>query len=125
MDRRLAQTLAESPRLGGMRRKCWRNKNLQRSPRAYSAPDGFYPGKVLGIINDLGTEIRDNDLENIRLLPVLIREKKKQLFQPAARPAPSYDRALGLSWYLEHIFSTLARYFVPFAAGHETGYHDV
>lgn len=63
-------------------------------------PTQFYPGKVLGIINDLGTEIRDNDLENIRLL---LMQLGKTTFFNRQRPTP-YDEALSLSWYLEHIF---------------------
>lgn len=63
-------------------------------------PTQFYPGKVLGIINDLGEEIRENDLEKIRQL---LMQLGKTTFFNRQRPTP-YDEALSLSWYLEHIF---------------------
>ena len=63
-------------------------------------PTQFYPGKVLGIINDLGKEIRQNDLEDIRML---LMQLGKTTFFNRQRPTP-FDEALSLSWYLEHIF---------------------
>jgi len=63
-------------------------------------PTQFYPGKVLGIINDLGKEIRQNDLEDIRML---LMQLGKTTFFNRTRPTP-FDEALSLSWYLEHIF---------------------
>lgn len=63
-------------------------------------PTQFYPGKVLGIINDLGKEIRQHDLENIRML---LMQLGKTTFFNRKRPTP-FDEALSLSWYLEHIF---------------------
>lgn len=63
-------------------------------------PTQFYPGKVLGIINDLGTEIRDHHLEKIRLL---LMQLGKTAFVNREKPTP-YDEALSLGWYLEYVF---------------------
>ena len=67
-------------------------------------PTQFYPGKVLGIINDLGRQIRGNDLEEIRLL---LMQLGKTTFVNRAKPTP-LDEAVSLGWYLENVlFHTL------------------
>ena len=67
-------------------------------------PTQFYPGKVLGIINDLGNEIRDHNLENIRLL---LLQLGKTSFLNREKPTP-YDEAISLGWFLENVlFNTL------------------
>ncbi|MEO6039335.1 MAG: phosphoenolpyruvate carboxylase [Saprospiraceae bacterium] len=67
-------------------------------------PTQFYPGKVLGIINDLGRQIRGNDLEEIRLL---LMQLGKTTFVNRAKPSP-LDEAISLGWYLENVlFYTL------------------
>lgn len=63
-------------------------------------PTQFYPGKVLGIIDDLGTEIKSNNLEQIQLL---LMQLGKTSFVNKRRPTP-YDEALSLGWYLENVF---------------------
>lgn len=63
-------------------------------------PTQFYPGKVLGIINDLGQEIHDHHLENIRLL---LMQLGRTTLVNHKRPTP-YEEAVGLGWYMEHIF---------------------
>jgi phosphoenolpyruvate carboxylase len=63
-------------------------------------PTQFYPGKVLGIINDLGKEITGNNLEEIRMLLVQLG---KTAFVNRSKPTP-YDEAVSLSWYLEYVF---------------------
>jgi phosphoenolpyruvate carboxylase len=63
-------------------------------------PTQFYPGKVLGIINDLGNEIRGNQLESIRQL---LMQLGKTAFVNRQRPTP-FDEALSLGWYLEYVF---------------------
>jgi phosphoenolpyruvate carboxylase len=63
-------------------------------------PTQFYPGKVLGIINDLGNEIRVNNLEQIR---GLLMQLGKTAFVNRTKPTP-YDEAISLGWYLENIF---------------------
>ncbi len=86
-------------------------KKLQEKIRHFSLrlvltahPTQFYPGKVLGIINDLGEEIRNRDLEKIRLL---LMQLGKTTFVNRQKPTP-YDEAVSLGWYLENVlFSTL------------------
>ena len=63
-------------------------------------PTQFYPGKVLGIINDLGKEIHDHQLENIRLL--LMQLGRTSLLN-REKPTP-YEEAISLGWYMEHVF---------------------
>lgn len=63
-------------------------------------PTQFYPGKVLGIINDLGAEIQDHNLERIRLL---LMQLGKTAFVNRQKPTP-YDEAISLGWYLENVF---------------------
>lgn len=64
-------------------------------------PTQFYPGKVLGIINDLGLEIKKgSDLEKIRLL---LMQLGKTPFYNRQKPTP-LDEAASLGWFLENIF---------------------
>jgi phosphoenolpyruvate carboxylase len=63
-------------------------------------PTQFYPGKVLGIINDLGVEIKTNNLPEIRQL---LMQLGKTAFVNRQRPTP-FDEALSLGWYLEYVF---------------------
>jgi phosphoenolpyruvate carboxylase len=63
-------------------------------------PTQFYPGKVLGIINDLGGKIRERNLEQIRLL---LKQLGKTAFMNRQKPTP-YDEAVSLGWYLENVF---------------------
>ena len=63
-------------------------------------PTQFYPGKVLGIINDLGYEIKNNNLQDIRRL---LMQLGKTAFVNRAKPTP-LDEAASLGWYLENVF---------------------
>jgi len=63
-------------------------------------PTQFYPGKVLGIINDLGKEIHDHQLENIRQL---LMQLGRTTLVNREKPTP-YEEALSLGWYMEHVF---------------------
>ncbi|MDX2280962.1 MAG: phosphoenolpyruvate carboxylase [Saprospiraceae bacterium] len=63
-------------------------------------PTQFYPGKVLGIINDMGQVIKGNDLEHIRQL---LMQLGKTAFVNRQKPTP-YDEAISLGWYMEHVF---------------------
>jgi phosphoenolpyruvate carboxylase len=63
-------------------------------------PTQFYPGNVLGIINDLGKEIQGNKLENIRSL---LMQLGKTGFVNRQKPTP-LDEAASLGWYLENVF---------------------
>ncbi|MBL1408661.1 phosphoenolpyruvate carboxylase [Sphingobacterium faecale] len=63
-------------------------------------PTQFYPGPVLGIINDLIEAIKANDISNIHLL---LQQLGKTPFIKQQRPTP-VDEAVSLAWYLENVF---------------------
>lgn len=63
-------------------------------------PTQFYPGPVLGIINDLIEAIKANDISNIHLL---LQQLGKTPFIKQQRPTP-VDEAISLAWYLENVF---------------------
>ncbi|NNF75451.1 MAG: phosphoenolpyruvate carboxylase [Flavobacteriaceae bacterium] len=63
-------------------------------------PTQFYPGTVLGIITDLTTAIKDNDLSRIK---DLLAQLGKTPFFKKKKPTP-YDEAVSLIWYLENVF---------------------
>ena len=63
-------------------------------------PTQFYPGSVLGIINDLTDAIRDNKLLKIKHL---LAQLCKTPFIKNEKPNP-LDEAVSLIWYLENVF---------------------
>lgn len=63
-------------------------------------PTQFYPGPVLGIINDLTEAIRNNNLIEIKQL---LAQLGKTRFIQNEKPNP-YDEAVSLIWYLENVF---------------------
>ncbi|MEJ4089347.1 phosphoenolpyruvate carboxylase [Galbibacter orientalis] len=63
-------------------------------------PTQFYPGSVLGIITDLATAIRDN---NLNLIKKLLAQLGKTPFFKKEKPTP-FDEAVSLIWYLENVF---------------------
>ncbi len=63
-------------------------------------PTQFYPGAVLGIINDLTNAIRDNNLLQIKQL---LAQLGKTPFIQNEKPNP-FDEAVSLIWYLENVF---------------------
>ncbi len=63
-------------------------------------PTQFYPGAVLGIINDLTAAIRQNNLLGIKQL---LAQLGKTPFIQNEKPNP-YDEAVSLVWYLENVF---------------------
>ena len=63
-------------------------------------PTQFYPGAVLGIINDLTNAIRKNNLLEIKQL---LAQLGKTPFIQAVKPNP-FDEAVSLIWYLENVF---------------------
>ena len=63
-------------------------------------PTQFYPGSVLGIINDLTDAIRQNNLLNIK---ELLAQLGKTPFIQNEKPNP-FDEAVSLIWYLENVF---------------------
>ncbi len=63
-------------------------------------PTQFYPGTVLGIINDLTEAIQNNDL---LLINKLLAQLGKTPFFKHEKPTP-FDEAVSLIWYLENVF---------------------
>ena len=62
-------------------------------------PTQFYPGSVLGIINDLAKAIDTGEVENVKLL---LTQLGKTKFYKKTKPSP-YDEAISLIWYLENV----------------------
>ncbi len=63
-------------------------------------PTQFYPGAVLGIINDLVEAIAVNDVSSIN---TLLQQLGRTAFLKKQKPTP-FDEAVSLIWYLENIF---------------------
>lgn len=63
-------------------------------------PTQFYPGSVLGIINDLSIAIKQDNLEQIK---ELLTQLGKTRFFNKAKPSP-FDEAVSLLWFLENVF---------------------
>jgi phosphoenolpyruvate carboxylase len=63
-------------------------------------PTQFYPGPVLGIINDLSRAVITNNAGEINLY---LQQLGKTPFLKKQKPTP-YDEAVSLIWYLENVF---------------------
>lgn len=63
-------------------------------------PTQFYPGPVLGIINDLARALAEN---NTGLINTYLQQLGKTPFFKKKKPTP-YDEAISLIWYLENVF---------------------
>ena len=63
-------------------------------------PTQFYPGPVLGIINDLSRAVIENNAAEINLY---LQQLGKTPFLKKQKPTP-YDEAISLIWYLENVF---------------------
>jgi len=63
-------------------------------------PTQFYPGTVLGIINDLSRALNEN---NAALINTYLQQLGKTPFFKKKKPTP-YDEAVSLIWYLENVF---------------------
>jgi len=63
-------------------------------------PTQFYPGAVLGIINDLSRAVIENNAADINLY---LQQLGKTPFLKKQKPTP-YDEAISLIWYLENVF---------------------
>jgi phosphoenolpyruvate carboxylase len=63
-------------------------------------PTQFYPGPVLGIINDLSRAVIENNAGEINLY---MQQLGKTPFLKKQKPTP-YDEAISLIWYLEYVF---------------------
>ena len=63
-------------------------------------PTQFYPGSVLGIINDLSRSVKENNVGQINMY---LQQLGKTAFFKKQKPSP-YDEAVSLIWYLENVF---------------------
>ena len=63
-------------------------------------PTQFYPGTVLGIINDLVEAIEQND---VALINSYLQQLGRTPFFKKQKPSP-FDEAQSLIWYLENVF---------------------
>ncbi len=63
-------------------------------------PTQFYPGPVLGIINDLSRALAEN---NTSLVNTYLQQLGKTPFFKKQKPTP-FDEAVSLIWYLESVF---------------------
>lgn len=63
-------------------------------------PTQFYPGTVLGIINDLSKALAEN---NASLINMYLQQLGKTPFFKKIKPTP-YDEAISLIWFLENVF---------------------
>jgi phosphoenolpyruvate carboxylase len=82
-------------------------------------PTQFYPGSVLGIINDLSNAIAENEVADIN---TYLLQLGRTPFFKKQKPTP-FDEALSLIWYLENVFYYAAgnivtelKNFVPLAS---------
>ncbi len=73
-------------------------------------PTQFYPGTVLGIINDLSNALSDNNAVQINMY---LQQLGKTPFFKKQKPTP-YDEAMNLIWYLENVFYPAAGRIISF-----------
>src|SRR6195952_5970539 len=73
-------------------------------------PTQFYPGAVLGIINDLSKAVTDNNASQINMY---LQQLGKTAFLKKQKPTP-YDEAISLIWYLENVFYDAAGHIISF-----------
>jgi phosphoenolpyruvate carboxylase len=73
-------------------------------------PTQFYPGSVLGIINDLSKALSENNAAQINMY---LQQLGKTPFFKKEKPTP-YDEALSLLWYLENVFFSAAGKIISF-----------
>lgn len=73
-------------------------------------PTQFYPGAVLGIINDLAKALADNNTSQINMY---LQQLGKTPFLNKEKPTP-YDEAMSLIWYLENVFYSAAGRIISF-----------
>lgn len=67
-------------------------------------PTQFYPGQVLGIINDLSKALAENDATKVN---TYLQQLGKTAFLNKQKPTP-FDEAVSLIWYLENVFYAAA-----------------
>lgn len=83
------------------------NEALQQHLRDFSVrivltahPTQFYPGEVLGILNDLSKALQ---IDNAALINSYLQQLGKTPFLKSKKPTP-YDEAVSLIWFLENTF---------------------
>ena len=77
-------------------------------------PTQFYPGSVLGIINDLSTALKENRAPQVNMY---LQQLGKTPFFKKQKPTP-FDEAVSLIWYLENIFYHAAGRIISFLRQH-------
>lgn len=92
------QSNVQRTELGNVLREKFRNFNVRLVLTAH--PTQFYPGEVLGIINDLTKAILDNNTTQVNSY---LQQLGKTPFFKQIKPTP-YDEAVSLIWYLENVF---------------------
>lgn len=75
-------------------------QNFSVRPVLTAHPTQFYPGAVLGIINDLVEAIEQND---VSLINTYLQQLGRTPFFKKQKPSP-FDEAQSLIWYLENVF---------------------
>jgi phosphoenolpyruvate carboxylase len=83
-------------------------------------PTQFYPGPVLGIINDLSKALAENNTGQVN---VLLQQLGKTPFLQHHKPTP-YDEAVSLIWYLENVFYQAAGRITTFFKNHFEGFDN-
>jgi phosphoenolpyruvate carboxylase len=63
-------------------------------------PTQFYPGAVLGIINDLSKSLAEDNTSQVNMY---LQQLGKTPFFKHKKPTP-YDEAVSLIWYMENVF---------------------
>ena len=77
-------------------------------------PTQFYPGSVLGIINDISKALVRN---NFALINTYLKQLGKTPFFKKQKPSP-YDEATSLLWYLENVFYSAGGQILSFLKSH-------
>ncbi|MGI8556352.1 MAG: phosphoenolpyruvate carboxylase, partial [Pyrinomonadaceae bacterium] len=75
-------------------------KDFSVRPVLTAHPTQFYPGAVLGIINDLVAAIKENNVADIN---TYLQQLGRTPFIKKQKPTP-FDEAVSLIWYLENVF---------------------
>ena len=100
-------------------------KRFKIRPVLTAHPTQFYPGSVLGIITDLSSAVRSNDLTKIKNL---LSQLGITPFFKTKKPTP-YDEAVSLSWYLENVFyssiSNIFKYIKSNIFNNDFEYYDL
>jgi phosphoenolpyruvate carboxylase len=96
----LKQLLAEVEQSGKQNALLQKLENYAIRLVLTAHPTQFYPGSVLGIINDLSKALAANNAAQINMY---LQQLGKTPFFKKQKPTP-YDEAVSLIWYLENVF---------------------